>query len=201
MAHGSGLEGLRGMDYLSEIGELKIVRPLLGVDPAELHRVVEGAGLEAVSDPSNGDLDYERVRWRQVLPQLAALGLDAKRLAKLADRMRDADRALESMASEAFAEVAVSNMSAAIEIDRGLLMRLPHAVVVRVIGRALGEAGGWQKRHALGAVEVMTDKLIHGPVRATLHGCLIRSDGKIIRIAREPGRAAVSRTVTEPSDA
>lgn len=201
MAHGSGLEGLRGMDYLAEIGDLKIVRPLLGIDPAALRKVVEAAGVEPITDPSNSDVDYERVRWRQMLPPLAALGLDAKRLAKLADRMRDADRALESMASRAYAEVTAGEAPAAIEIDRGLLMRLPRAISVRVVGRALGEAGGWQKRHALGAVETMTDKLIQGRVRSTLHGCLIRSDGKTIRIVREPGRTTASRPATEPSDA
>jgi tRNA(Ile)-lysidine synthase TilS/MesJ len=39
--------------------------------------VVDRAGFPPVTDPSNTDLDYERVRWRQMLPQLAALGLDS----------------------------------------------------------------------------------------------------------------------------
>lgn len=200
MAHGSGLEGLRGMDYFAEIGDLKIVRPLLGVDPDDLRRVVAAAGIEPVADPSNSDVDYERVRWRQLLPQLTALGLGARRLAKFAERMRDADRALENMAGRAFAEVSTSAEPAAFEIDRGLLMRLPRAVAVRVIGRALGEAGGWQKRHALGTVEAMTDRLMRGPVHSTLHGCLIRGGSKTIRILREPGRAT-ARATKEPSDA
>lgn len=98
LAHGSGIEGLRGMDYSAEIAGLLIVRPLLGVDPAELASIVTAAGLIGVADPSNVDSHYERVRLRQMLPQLAALGLDARRLSRFADRMRDADAALDAMA-------------------------------------------------------------------------------------------------------
>ncbi len=73
LAHGSGIEGLRGMDYVAEIEGSEIVRPLLGVDPAALRAVVDARRAEPVGDPSNADPDYERVRWRQMLPQLRRL--------------------------------------------------------------------------------------------------------------------------------
>jgi tRNA(Ile)-lysidine synthase len=92
LAHGSGIEGLRGMDTFSEVGGITIVRPLLSVAPEALRAVVDAAGLTPVVDPSNSDLDYERVRWRQMLRPLAELGLDARRLEQFASRMRDADR-------------------------------------------------------------------------------------------------------------
>src|SRR5690606_24813871 len=97
LAHGSGIEGLRGMDMFSQLGDLLIVRPLLRVAPDALHEVVAEAELRAVTDPSNSDLDYERVRWRQLLPQLGALGLTPDRLSRFSDRMRDAETALVSM--------------------------------------------------------------------------------------------------------
>ena len=49
---------------------MTVARPLLGVARAELAALVAEAGLTAVADPSNDDLHYERVRWRQALPQL-----------------------------------------------------------------------------------------------------------------------------------
>lgn len=87
LAHGSGPEGLRGMDYFAEIAGLVVVRPLLGIDPAELAKVVAASDLKPITDPSNSDTDYERVRWRQMLPQLAALGLNARRLSRFANRI------------------------------------------------------------------------------------------------------------------
>jgi tRNA(Ile)-lysidine synthase len=181
------------MDTFSEICELKIVRPLLGVDPEDLRAVVEAAGLTPVTDPSNADLDYERVRWRQMLPQLAALGLDASRLARFAGRMRDAESALVSMTAEALSLVAFAPDKSEAAIGRNLLMTIPRAIAVRVVARVLDRVGGGQKPHALAAVENLTDRLIREPVRTTLHGCLVRSGGKTIRIVREPGRAATKK--------
>lgn len=201
LAHGSGLEGLRGMDYCSKVGDIEIIRPLLKIDPDQLRAVVDGAGLVPVADPSNADIDYERVRWRQAMPMLASLGLDAKRLGKFAERMGDADRALESLAGRALADVGGRvPPGSSIAIDRRLLVALPRAVAVRVVRKALAEVGGRQKPHALAAVETLTDRLLQERVRTTLHGCIIATDGATIGIEREPGRAAAAaRRRREPS--
>ena len=203
LAHGSGIEGLRGMDYFSELGDLRVVRPLLEADPEQLKAVVAAAGLVPVVDPSNADLDYERVRWREAMPLLASLGLDANRLARFAERMRDADRALEQLASRALAaDVGVSLDTGERYFTRAWLRALPHAVAVRVVQRVLDLVGGGQKPHALGAVEALADRLIREPCKTTLHGCVIESDGETINIAHEPGRqAAAEKRRKQPSSA
>ncbi|HEY9011045.1 MAG TPA: tRNA lysidine(34) synthetase TilS [Devosia sp.] len=203
LAHGSGLEGLRGMDYFSALGDLQVVRPLLDVDPDQLRAVVAEAGLTPVTDPSNADADYERVRWRRAMPLLASLGLDASRIGRFAERMRDADRAIEQLASRALAsEVGVDLATRARQFDRSWLRAQPHAVAVRVVQRVLDHVGGGQKPHALGAVEALTDRLIREPLKTTLHGCVVTSDGDTIRIAPEPGRAAAAeRRRRQPSSA
>jgi tRNA(Ile)-lysidine synthase len=201
LAHGSGLEGLRGMDYFTEIGELRIVRPLLGIDPRDLRLVVDEAGVVPVTDPSNTDLDYERVRWRRMMPQLEALGLDARRLARFAERARDAETALVAMTAEALAMVEFATGDEKAAFGRNVIMSIPRAIAVRVVGRVLDRVGGGRKPHALAAVELLTDRLIREPVRTTLHGCIIRSGGKTVRISREPGRRAQSSAAMEPTQA
>ncbi|MEO6014711.1 MAG: tRNA lysidine(34) synthetase TilS, partial [Devosia sp.] len=79
LAHGSGIEGLRGMDALSLVEGCEVYRPLLGLRPEVLREVVSDAGLAPANDPSNSDEDYERVRWRVMLPALEALGLTLER--------------------------------------------------------------------------------------------------------------------------
>ena len=73
LAHGSGLEGLRGMTPIAEVEGVRVFRPLLGVASDDLRAIVAAAGLTPVADPSNVDHHYERVRWRKALPPLAAL--------------------------------------------------------------------------------------------------------------------------------
>jgi tRNA(Ile)-lysidine synthase len=190
LAHGSGIEGLRGMDYLAEIGGLLVVRPLLGIDPADLASLVATSGLVPARDPSNADTDYERVRWRQMLPQLAALGLDARRLSRFAGRMRDADQALAGMA--AVATTALDPATGSGNVARATLVKLPRAVAIRVLARLLDQVGGGQKPHDLAPVEALADRLRLEPAlkRTSLHGCLISSDGVTITVVREAGREA-----------
>lgn len=199
LAHGSGIEGLRGMDRFSQVGDLLIARPLLGTDPDVLREIVAHAGIAPVTDPSNSDLDFERVRWRQVMPQLTALGLTAERLAKFADRMGDAETALVSMTAQALSMVAFSEATPEAVLTRDLLMSIPRAIAIRVMVRVLDRVGGGRKPHALAAVEALTDRLIRERVATTLHGCVVRSGGKTIRVAREPGRAAARQRRKEPA--
>ncbi len=201
LAHGSGIEGLRGMDALSDLGSLRIARPLLGTDPADLRAVVEDAGLTPVADPSNLDPGYERVRWRQVMPQLAALGLDARRIATFAGRMREAEAALAAMAAEAMSEVGFAPGDARATLSRDFLAGLPRAVAVRVLARVLDRVGGDRKPHALGAVERLADRLSAGRIATTLHGCIVRGGTRTIRISREAGRRVLAKTRQEPTDA
>lgn len=198
LAHGSGVEGLRGMDYFAEIAGLVVVRPLLGVDPAVLAQIVATSDLKPVADPSNSDTDYERVRWRQMLPQLAALGLDARRLSRFAARMRDADQALAAIA--ATVESSFDADTGARSVAREALVRTPRAVAIRVMARLLDEVGGGQKPHDLASVEALTDKLrtVAALKRTSLHGCLVESDGTTIVVAREPGRQAARQSRVRP---
>lgn len=199
LAHGSGIEGLRGMDLFSRIGDLLIARPLLRVDPAHLAAIVADAGLVPVVDPSNADRDYERVRWRQMLPQLAALGLTPQRLARFADRMRDAESALVAMTAEALSLVTFSETAPQAQFSRDLLMTIPRAIAIRLVARVLDRVGGAQKPHALTAVEVLTDRLIRERVATTLHGCIIRSGGRTVRVTRETAERSRGRGRREPA--
>jgi tRNA(Ile)-lysidine synthase len=201
LAHGSGIEGLRGMDTFATIGGLTIVRPLLEVDPADLRARVAAAGIAPVSDPSNSDLDYERVRWRAIMPQLAELGLTPARLATFAERMRDAEGALVRMTAQALALVSFAPDDSEAALERKLLVTVPRAVAVRVVARVLDRVGGGRKPHALAAVEALTDRLIREPVRTTLHGCLVRSGGKTVRILRETARGGAARAAAERATA
>ena len=53
------------------------------------------AGLPVIDDPSNDDPQFERVRWRRLLPLLQAEGLGAARLAEMAAEMRLLQAALD----------------------------------------------------------------------------------------------------------
>jgi len=191
LAHGSGLAGLRGMAPLAEVEGVAVARPLLGIPRAELAALVAEAGLVPVADPSNTDPHYERVRWRQALPHLVALGLDAGRLALFAARAGEAHEAIAQLAAATIATHATP-LSDGLAVPAQVLAELPRAVLVEVLACLLEQVGSAGKRRQLAQIELLALRLQHGTAlkRTTLHGSVIASDGDMVSIRKEPGRRA-----------
>ncbi len=192
LAHGSGIEGLRGMDRFATVEGCRIFRPLLGIEPEVLAEVVEQSGLSPALDPSNGDRHYERVRWRQTMPLLEELGLDLKRLGHFASRMAEADALIAAESEKAFAALVHAGPDGDAELPHAGLAGLQKVVAVRLLTRVLRMVGGEKKPHALGAVEALYGKLVQrSPLKpTTLHGCVIQSDGMTVSVKPEGARRA-----------
>jgi tRNA(Ile)-lysidine synthase len=190
LAHGSGLAGLGGMEPFAEIEGVRVFRPLLAVPRQALAAVVAEAGLTPATDPSNADPHYERARWREAGPQLAALGLDGAAVARFARRAGEADEALAAWAGMALAELAVFDGLGAAQLPAAGLPGLPRAVGVRLVAALLAAVGGGQRPHALGAIERLHDRLVadHRFAGATVSGVTVRRRGEALWFAREPGR-------------
>jgi len=197
LAHGSGVEGLRGIDRFAQIEGCRVFRPLLRFDPQELMQLVKDRGLTPASDPSNSDRHYERVRWRQMMPKLAELGLDLGRFATFGARMADADDLIGLEADRAFAAL-VYSLGESAELPHAGLSALPRAVGVRLLVKVLRAVGGDRKPHALKAVEALHSRLgARVPLRpATLHGCVVASDGVTISVVRERARRDASLLIS-----
>ena len=200
MAHGSGLEGLRGMGVLAEVEGVRVFRPLLAVPRDTLLAIVAMAGLIPVADPSNDDRHYERVRWRQALPQLAALGLDAERLTQLAQRAGEADAAIARWAATSLSDLVTVDALGAARLTVAGLGKLPRAVGVKLLAHLLDITGGGQRPRALGVVERLHDSLVlAAPGKGlTLLGVAVRRRGGDIWFSRELGRYPVPRVAIGP---
>ena len=71
---------------------------------------------------------------------------------------------------------------------------------MRLLGRVLNIVGGRQKPRALGLVERLQNTLATGDLAkaTTAHGCVVRTSGGAILVAREPGRALPSDATLLP---
>lgn len=195
LAHGSGIEGLRGMDALSLVEGCDVVRPLLGVRPDVLRQVVSEAGLAPAYDPSNADENYERVRWRLMLPALEAMGITLERLGTFARRMDEASQLVRSAAGDAYLEMVTPRSSARVELDASRFALQNSAVVTRVLADVLELVAGDGRAAPLGPVELLARRLRQlTPLKGiTLHGCLVSCDGEAILVQKEKPRRAVSK--------
>jgi tRNA(Ile)-lysidine synthase len=214
MARGSGMTGLAAMARETILMEadrpvaarragasgaapLRLLRPLLELPKARLIATLEAGRVPFCDDPSNVDPRFTRARLRQLMPVLAGEGLDAKRLALLARRLRRAEAAIEFAVAVAAGAVSDADWTAAapILLDAEKFIRLPAEVALRLLGRAIMHAAG-ELPLRLGRLEALYDTLVpsnsarlrHNRVRRTLAGALITLNGGRLTIERAPPR-------------
>lgn len=93
---GAGVRGLAGMRAAAPVpaegSNRRLIRPLLAWRRSELERVCKTAGIEPVTDPSNFDEQFERVRVRRALVETDWIDADA--IARSAAHLASADSAL-----------------------------------------------------------------------------------------------------------
>ncbi len=93
-SHGSGTIGLAGMSAIRALDGVRLLRPLLGVAKAELIALLEARGQPWISDPSNDNPGFERVRLRATAtPESEARDTAALHRLGLERRRREAEAA------------------------------------------------------------------------------------------------------------
>ncbi|MBR6409335.1 MAG: tRNA lysidine(34) synthetase TilS [Alphaproteobacteria bacterium] len=70
LQRGSGLDGLCGMNELSKISNITILRPFLTTDPSVFKAYLKKRRISWIEDESNNDENLLRVRMRRFLPLL-----------------------------------------------------------------------------------------------------------------------------------
>jgi len=194
LARGSGLAGLAGMRTERDLEGIRHVRPLLGCPKAALLDLCRKEGWRYVSDPSNADARFARVRWRRIMPALAEEGLTAERLGRLARRASLAEEALETKAREALGRARPERRDGGLNLEAAPLADEPFEIALRMLAQALAEAGFGLEGSRLQRLEASTERLreaLRGgqALRLTIAGALVDLDraGRLL-IRPEPPR-------------
>ena len=201
LAHGSGLDGLAGMQALSRRDDLVLLRPLLSVAKVRLLATLQAAGTTWIEDPSNQQRVFERIRVRAAAPLLGDLGLTAASIGRTARRLERASAALIA-ATEALLADQTFFQGFELGYCRFPLARwqsLPDEIRVRTLGRLLVMIGGQSGPVSMLQVEDLVARLCRpGPRGATLGRCALSVSAGAITIVREEGRSALPTLTVLP---
>lgn len=199
LSRGSGIAGLAAMAREIERDGVVLARPLLEVPKARLIATLAKARITFATDPSNADPRFTRPRLRELMPQLAAEGCDARSLVRLAVRAARADAALELMTDGA--EQFLASLDAGLErpgVDARAFLALAAEIQIRLLLRTLSRHGH-EGPPELGKVEVLAEALSQAAARSpqaaakirlkqTLAGAVISLTGDRLVIAPAPPR-------------
>ena len=179
LARGSGVDGLAAMRPvapfpLSDLAELRVVRPLLGVSRAALRTYLQGCGASWSEDPMNADPRFARVRLRAAWPALEQAGLSAARIAGAAAHLARARDALEAATTQ-FLDEACHFDEGRIVVDGRRLATAPAEIGLRALAHILARVSGTFYRPRFARLERLYEAIQGGHFKSarTLQGCRI----------------------------
>lgn len=199
LARGSGLEGLAGMRPRQPLPVvhtqdecIELIRPLLKFSGDELRQFLQSKEQDWITDPSNFDLRYARVRTRQVLKKLDELNISAAKLAATAYNLQRATDALLTYADDLQKQAVEFYPEGYAYLDFTKLTNAPNETAFRVLGNVLKSIGGRRYRPRFDRLQRLFDQMETNPLIKdwTLSGCHIQYQAHESRflIVRELGR-------------
>lgn len=185
LTRGAGLDGLAGMGASLARDGVRLVRPLLGIEPRRLRATLVAAGQDWIEDPSNRDERFERIRWRRILPPGQRVAIAAA-AAEIGEERRRRELALAELLAAARRG---PEGSLELAVD-GLLSAAPE-LALAALGRMLVAVGGEPYPPRRESLERLLGNLAAGGPARTLGGCRIAlRRGRIVVAAERPDRAA-----------
>lgn len=183
LGRGSGLSGLSAMKRESDVLGVEVLRPLLGKSREELQRFLVDKNQDFISDPSNENEKFFRIRVRKLKEHLKEAGLNYEHMAESSKSLRRADDALNFF---------VDGLASHLIVKKGEQVSLlqdiflyPKEVQLRLLAKALfittdeGLAPRTSKR--LQALKYMNE----GVQKFTLGGAVFTLKGEVYLLAKE----------------
>ena len=184
LGRSAGVAGLAGMAPERLLpGGVRLIRPLLGVERADLRRYLRAQGLGWAEDPSNLDDRFARVRARRALAALADLGISAASLGDVAENMARADQALGWAAYQAAGDLGRVTAGAVV-LAAGDFALLPQEIARRLLLGALQWISGQPYPPRRAPLDQLLADLRQGG-GGTLGGCQVFVRREEIWICRE----------------
>ena len=152
---GSGIHGLAGMRGKGMRGGVALNRPLLGIPKSRLTATCVSRGIAYITDPSNSEERYGRVRIRRLLAQLEHDGLTVGRLCKLADRAAEADNALAAIADQVVSGLALKSTECLVQFHWSKVSCQPKDIRLRVLVAVLRRSPAFKNQLRLERVEAL----------------------------------------------
>ena len=199
LAKGSGLDGLACMRDIQDMHGVMLLRPLLDVSKQRLVATCHVHNIPYVTDPSNQNEKFARVRLRQSADILAEEGLTPKRLGVTSKRLSRARDALDFYVEQAFQDIMKKESGAdRIEFYAEDFDRLPEEITLRCLLKAYRVllAQDYDYGPRMERLEDLHSRLRSDPAfkGATLGGCIVRRDAgkKLIIVELEQKDATLN---------
>jgi len=188
LSRGSGIDGLSAISSTSLRNSIHLLRPLLSIPRSRLKKTCFVHKQLWISDPSNLDSAFTRIRFRQSQAMLESEGLTQNRLLNTVCHLSRAKAALDYYVRSTLKATCRISSCGTLEVDIKSLIEAPAEIALRCISRMLITVSGQVYGPRFERLRRAYDKFCSGDWRGqTLHGCRIERRRDALVIYREVG--------------
>ena len=191
LIRGSGLKGLSTFSQLktniNKEYNISILRPLLSISKVDLNYITKNIFNFYVSDPSNNNDRFLRVKVRKLLEKLDSEGLDIKKLKLTLGNLHRSNNSIEFYVNQNIENNSkIINNKKSVTLSESFFSN-PYEIVFRSLSELIHKIGN-KKNYSRGrkiSNLIKELKLANNLKKMTLSGCIVEKINKSIIISKE----------------
>ena len=133
MFRGSGIVGLTSFSNFSKIDKINLIRPLIDTPKSDLLLFAKKQKIEWIEDPSNLNLDFDRVKIRNVLKNFYDSGFDKKLFLKSIRKLKSINEDIELLTGDYITKYIEVYENIYVSIKKEFFSNSPKEIQMRVI--------------------------------------------------------------------
>lgn len=194
LIHGSSISGMCGIPKSTIINNINVVRPLLSWQRQEIEQILQAKGIAWISDPSNNNTRFDRVKIRQTLDLIAETGITLdksmliKRICRTGQHMMRGEALLSEQTNIAQKQCQTKHANGSVMLDLPKLLALPHEILFRILKNSLLYTSGHHRIRMKSINSVFTQLKRANFQQMQSCGCIIQkitnASGEFVLIQR-----------------
>ncbi len=186
IVRGSGLKGLASLNKTNQINKINLIRPLLAFDKSDLIFISKYVFNFYVSDPSNNDFKYTRVRVRSFIDELKKEGFDKNKLFLTINNLRRSNETLLFYVEQNKKLNSFLNRNKNELILNENFFKNPYEVTFRSMTDSIKIIGGKYNAVRGKKIDNILNRIENNVlIRETLGGCVIKKLNQTVIISKE----------------
>ena len=186
IVRGSGLKGLVSLNKKNQINKINLIRPLLAFDKSDLIFISKYVFNFYVSDPSNNDFKYTRVRIRSFIEELKKEGFDKNKLFLTISNLRRSNETLLFYVEQNKKLNSFLNRNKNELILNENFFKNPYEVTFRSMTDSIKIIGGKYNAVRGKKIDNILNRIENNVlIRETLGGCVIKKLNQTVIISKE----------------
>ena len=187
LLRGSGLTGLSSMSLKTKYNNrLKIVRPFLNLNKANLKHVTLSHFKTHIKDPSNKDEKFLRVRIRKYRKDMEKEGLDTKKILKTVENLVSANQAINFYKNKALYKHASFVSKSKCVINKQVFLEEAGEIIFKLFSDILSLVSGtYYPPRSKKVVNLIARMKENKFKKSTLGGCIVEEKNNFILVSKE----------------